>query len=105
MRDDSRIERFRNELAGLKTATTRRTTEQLLLGLSVVLMVAGIVIGLAGAAALTRLMQAVLFGVTPLDPVAFVVAPAILLIVATAACLVPAKRAAAVDPAEALRAE
>lgn len=65
----------------------------------------GIAIGLAGAAALTRLMQSALFGITPLDPVSFGLAPIVLLAVATAACLLPARRAAAVDPAEALRAE
>jgi hypothetical protein len=46
-----------------------------------------------------------LFGVTPLDPVAFALAPAILLIAALAACLGPALRAAATDPAMTLRAQ
>ena len=62
-------------------------------------------LGLLGAAALTRLMQSLLFGVTPLDAVSFVAAPLILAPVAVAACLVPALRAAAVGPAEALRGE
>jgi hypothetical protein len=44
MSDEPRIERFRNELAELKTATSRGTSEQLLLVLSIVLMVAGIVV-------------------------------------------------------------
>jgi putative ABC transport system permease protein len=65
----------------------------------------GLAIGLVASAALTRLMQGVLFGVTPLDPIAFAAAPAVLLPVAIAACLIPARRAARVSPSEALRAE
>jgi putative ABC transport system permease protein len=65
----------------------------------------GLALGLAGAAALTRLMQGLLFGVTPLDAVSFVAAPIVLAPVALAACLLPALRGARVDPAEALRAE
>ena len=65
----------------------------------------GLVLGLAGAAALTRVMQSLLFGVTPLDPVAFATAPILLVPVACVACLLPANRAAKTDPAEALRAE
>ena len=52
-----------------------------------------------------RLLSTLLFGVTPFDSVAFAVAPAVLILVALAACLVPAWRAAATDPAVALRAE
>lgn len=47
MSDDNRIERFRSEVAELKTATARRSTEQLLLWLAVALMLAGVVIGFA----------------------------------------------------------
>ena len=67
--------------------------------------VVGLGIGLLGAALLTRFMQSVLFGVTPLDAASFASAPALLVPVALAACLLPARRAAAVDPAEALRRE
>jgi predicted permease len=63
----------------------------------------GLTIGIAAAAALTRFMRGALFGVAPLDLASFVAAPAILAIVALVACLVPARRAAAIDPAEALR--
>ena len=58
-----------------------------------------------GEEALTRFMQGVLFGVAPLDAVSFVAAPAVLALVAAAACLVPARRAAAINPADALRSE
>jgi putative ABC transport system permease protein len=63
----------------------------------------GILIGLAGAAGLTRLISALLFGVTPLDPLSFTVAAGVLLVVAVAACVIPAARAASTDPAEAFR--
>jgi putative ABC transport system permease protein len=66
---------------------------------------AGLVLGLASAAGLTRLMQSVLFGVGPLDLVAFATAPFILIPIAVVACLLPAARAARTDPIEALRAE
>lgn len=66
---------------------------------------AGLLAGLAGAVAVTRLMEGLLFGVSPLDVVSFAVAPVLLGFVAAAACLLPAYRAARVDPAEALRAE
>jgi putative ABC transport system permease protein len=65
----------------------------------------GLGIGLAGAAAATRLMQSALFGVTPLDPLSFAAAPIVLAGVATIACLLPAVRAASIDPSEALRCE
>ncbi|HKD05640.1 MAG TPA: FtsX-like permease family protein, partial [Bryobacteraceae bacterium] len=61
--------------------------------------------GLAGAAALGRLMKSLLFGVTPLDPMTYAVMPAVLLAAAALACYFPARKAAAVDPAETLRAE
>jgi putative ABC transport system permease protein len=65
----------------------------------------GVAIGLAGAAGLTRLMQSQLFGVTPLDLPSFVLAGCALVGVAIVACVVPASRAAAVAPADALRCE
>ena len=63
----------------------------------------GLGLGMVGAAALTRLMQAALFGVTPLDPISFLAAPLLLLPVALAACWLPAARAASIDPSDALR--
>jgi putative ABC transport system permease protein len=64
---------------------------------------AGVLIGLAGAALLTRTLASLLVGVTPLDPVTFVAAPAVLVLSALAACVVPALRAIRVDPAITLR--
>ena len=66
---------------------------------------AGIVLGLTAALAATRLMQSLLFGVSPRDPVTFLAVAAILVAVALAACLVPARRASRVDPMTALRYE
>ncbi len=65
----------------------------------------GLVIGLGAAVGLARLMAGVLFGVTPLDAWAYAAAPALMLMVAGLACAIPARRAASVDPAEALRCE
>ena len=65
----------------------------------------GLAVGLAASAFLTRLMEAMLFGVQPLDAVSFVAAPAVLFAVACLACFIPAMRAARADPAVALRSE
>jgi putative ABC transport system permease protein len=65
----------------------------------------GIGIGLLISIGVTRFMGAILFGVTPLDGVAFASAPLLLIAVATLACAIPALRAASTDPALALRAE
>jgi len=65
----------------------------------------GVVLGLVGAAGLTRFLESVLFGVEPLDPVTFGAVAVLLLGVAGAASWLPAFRASRVDPAEALRAE
>ena len=68
-------------------------------------VVTGGLIGLGGAAAASRLMRSLLFGIDPLDPAALVAAPLVLAAVALAACVVPAIRAARTDPAVCLRAE
>jgi ABC-type antimicrobial peptide transport system permease subunit len=65
----------------------------------------GIVVGLAAAAALSRVLTSELYGVMALDPVTYAVVPPALMLAALAACYIPARRAAAVDPAETLRLE
>ena len=70
-----------------------------------VLVALGLALGLAGAAGLTRFLKGVLYGVTPTDPATFGAMAALLAAVALSACLIPARRAARVDPAVALRSE
>jgi ABC-type antimicrobial peptide transport system permease subunit len=65
----------------------------------------GIAIGLAAAAGLMRLMQSLLFGVSPLDPFTYISVLIVLTASAVVASYLPARRAAAVNPVEALRAE
>jgi predicted permease len=78
---------------------------RLVLRRSTVLVATGLVCGLVGAAALTRYLEGLLFGLTPLDPSTFVAVALIFSAVATLAAYVPARRAAAVDPMVALRCE
>jgi predicted permease len=66
---------------------------------------AGLALGLAGALALTRVLTSWLYGVRALDPLTFVAVPGFLLLAAIAACLIPAIRAANVDPMRTLRYE
>jgi predicted permease len=65
----------------------------------------GVVIGLGAAAATAQLMRTLLFGVRPLDPLSFAVVPLILILAAALASFLPASRATAVNPVDALRAE
>jgi predicted permease len=66
---------------------------------------AGLALGLGAAAGLTRLMQSLLFGVTPLDPLTFAAVPLALAAAALLAAYLPARRALAVDPVDTMRAE
>ncbi len=92
---------------GIRAAlgATRGRLMRLVLRQGLGFTLAGLALGLMAAAATSRLLSTLLFGVTPFDSVAFATAPAVLILVALAACLVPAWRAAATDPAAALRAE
>ena len=78
---------------------------RLVLGRGLALAFAGVLLGLAGAAMVTRSMQALLHDVSPVDPLTFVAVAALLSFVALVASLVPAWRATRVDPVIALRAE
>jgi ABC-type lipoprotein release transport system permease subunit len=67
------------------------------------LVAAGVVVGAGAALIANRLLSTLLFGVSPTDPQTIAAVPAALVAVALAACLVPAHRAAALDPADVLR--
>jgi len=72
-------------------------------GHGALLVAAGIVVGIAGAALLTRLLSSFLYGVSAIDPIAFVTAGAGLLAVGTIAAFFPAWRAGMANPLIALR--
>jgi putative ABC transport system permease protein len=69
------------------------------------LTILGVVVGLAGAVALTRAMASLLFGVDALDPPTYIAVAALLIAVAAVASYLPARRASAVNPVTALRAQ
>ena len=75
----------------------------LILGQGLVVALAGIALGLAGAAAVTRVVSTFLVGVSATDPITFAGVPALLLAVAIVASFLPARRASRVDPNVALR--
>jgi putative ABC transport system permease protein len=81
------------------------TLQSMVVRQGVVLAGIGMILGLAGAAALTRVMASLLFGVSPFDPATYATVSIGLLGAAAAASFVPARRASTVEPVEALRAE
>ena len=82
-----------------------RPVVALVLGQSLAMTALGVAIGLAAAAGLTRFMQGMLFGITPLDPATFVEVAIGFALVAALASYLPARRATKVDPMTALRCE
>jgi putative ABC transport system permease protein len=78
---------------------------QLVVGQAARIAGVGVVIGLAGALGLTRIMRTLLFDVSPLDPPTFAVAAVLLLGIAALASYLPARRAARIDPQSAIRAD
>jgi len=92
---------------GLRMALGARQIDivRLVLGDGLRMAGIGVMVGLAGASALTRFLQSLLFGVTPLDATTFVAVAGVLGAAALAASAAPALRAARADPASALRSE
>jgi ABC-type antimicrobial peptide transport system permease subunit len=92
---------------GIRMALGARTGNVLglILARGGLLISIGAVLGLGGALLLSRLISSLLFGVSPTDPLTFAAVVVVLGAVAAPACLIPARRAAKVDPIVALRAE
>jgi predicted permease len=92
---------------GIRVALGAKKSELVWMFVRSALVLTGIgtAVGLGAAAALMRLMRTLLFGISPLDPVTFLAVPVVLIAAAALASYLPARRTAAVDPVEALRAE
>ena len=100
------VERRTNEI-GIRMAlgAERRDVLALVLREGGKLTLLGVLMGSVAALGLTRLMGKLLYGVSPTDPVTFVGAAILLMVVALLACYIPARRATRIDPAVALRHE
>ena len=97
----------RTQEIGIRMAlgADRRSVLRMVLAGGARIVAAGIAFGLVGALLLTRVLSGLLFGVSERDPLTFVMVAATLMIVAMAACWIPARRAVRVEPVMALRGE
>ena len=100
------VQQRRREL-GIRIAlgATRERVIGLVMRQGMTMTIAGALIGLVLAGVLTRVLRRQLYDVSTTDPLTFVLVPVILVVVALVACVVPARRALAVDPATTIRAE
>jgi putative ABC transport system permease protein len=100
------VSQRRREL-GIRIAlgAPHRALKSMVVRQGVLLASIGVAFGLAAAAAATRMMTALLFDISPVDPITYAAVSLGLLVAAAAASYVPAHRASNVDPTEALRAE
>jgi predicted permease len=89
----------------LALGATPRAILHLVIGRGMALAIPGVIIGLLGGLAFTRMMRGLLFGVSPIDPLTFVAIPVCLVLVALLASYIPARRATLVDPTVSLRSE
>jgi predicted permease len=92
---------------GIRVALGAQSSQviKLVIGRGMSLVLVGVMIGLAGALALTRVMTSLLYGVSATDPTTFAVVAALLVAVALIACYIPARRATKIDPMVSLRCE
>ena len=97
----------RTQEIGVRMALGARTGDVLWLvvGDGIRLIAIGGALGLAGAFAAARVLKSMIYGVSPTDPLTFIVIPLLLTFVALLACWIPARRATKVDPLVALRCE
>jgi putative ABC transport system permease protein len=97
----------RTQEIGVRMAlgATRESVFRLVLGQALKLVIAGVAVGLVAAALLTQALTTLLYATEPLDPATFVATSVVLLVVATLASYVPARRGTRIAPVEALRTE